>query len=101
MNQNNLNQNKNASPHNLYSFNEEKILEIKNRIEKLSNICQDLNPYQPISEILKIRLADFGILELSDPFKVTNTLLMLLEDNIEELHILCPLSDAEKNHEIL
>lgn len=98
---NQLVQNQNSVLGSISNFNNEKILELQNRIQKLSDICQDLNPYQEISAELQIRLSEFHILELSDPFKVTNTLLMLLEDSIDELHILCPLSEAEKNNEIL
>jgi hypothetical protein len=79
----------------------DKILSLKVRIQKLSNICQELNPYEEIPLPLKERLAEFQIYELSDPFKVTNTLLLLLEDTIDELHILEPLSDSIKLDEIL
>jgi hypothetical protein len=82
-------------------LNAEKITELKARIEKLSAICQDVNPYESVSPELQSRLAEFNILELSDPFKVTNMLLMQLEDSIDELHMLSPLSDAELNNEIL
>ena len=98
---NQLTQNPNFIPGHLSIGNDEKVLELKARIERLSMICQDLNPYQPISHELQTRLSEFHILELSDPFKVTNTLLILLEDAIDELHMLCPLSEAEKAHEIL
>jgi hypothetical protein len=84
----------------LAAINEEKILELKARIQKLGDICQDLNPYQAISPELKLRLNEFNILELSDPFKITNTLLMLLEDSIDELHILSPF-EADHDNEIL
>jgi len=59
----------------------------------LGDICTELNPYAPISDELKMRLMDFHILDLSDPFKVTNTLLMLLEDTIDELHVIKPFDD--------
>jgi hypothetical protein len=85
----------------LVNIDNEKIIELEKRILKLENICQDLNPYQEISNELKIRLSEFHILELSDPFKITNTLLMLLEDSIDEFHILRPLDDLQLNHEIL
>jgi hypothetical protein len=86
---------------NLLLIKDDKILELKMRIQKLSQICQELNPYQEISPELKMKLKDFQILELSDPFRVTNTLLMLLEDAIDELHVLCPLDEEERNNEIL
>jgi hypothetical protein len=68
----------------------EKIEFLEERIKVLGNICNEINPYGPISDDLKMRLLDFNILNLDDPFKVTNSLLMLLEDSIDELHILKP-----------
>lgn len=74
---------------------EEKVRELEARVKKLSDICTELNPYAPITDDLKMRLMDFHILDLSDPFKVTNTLLMLLEDTIDELHIIKPFNEQE------
>ncbi|MBC7537279.1 MAG: hypothetical protein H7281_00540 [Bacteriovorax sp.] len=73
--------------------NDEKILYLEARILKLGEICNDLNPYTPIPEDFKFRLREFNIMEFSDPFKITNALLMLLEDTIDELHILKPFND--------
>ncbi len=72
---------------------QEKIDYLESRIKTLGDICTELNPYAPISDELKMRLMDFHILDLSDPFKVTNTLLMLLEDTIDELHVIKPFDD--------
>ncbi len=74
---------------------QEKVIYLENRIKVLGDICTELNPYAPISDELKMRLMDFNILELSDPFKVTNTLLMLLEDTIDELHVIKPFNEQE------
>ena len=73
--------------------NDEKILYLEDRIKKLGEICTDLNPYMPIPDDFKLRLREFNIMEFSDPFKITNSLLMLLEDTIDELHILKPFND--------
>lgn len=73
-----------------YNPLQEKINMLEARIKVLGDICSEINPYTEISDDLKMRLMDFNILELSDPFKVTNTLLMLLEDTIDELHIIKP-----------
>ncbi|MGZ3787933.1 MAG: hypothetical protein ACXVLQ_05385 [Bacteriovorax sp.] len=75
---------------------EEKILFLESRIKKLGDICNELNPYEPIDEAFRIRLREFNIMELEDPFKVTNALLMLLEDTIDELHVLKPVDETEK-----
>jgi len=73
--------------------NDEKILYLENRIKKLGEICNHLNPYLPITDEFKLGLKEFNILEFNDPFKITNALLMLLEDTIDELHILKPFDD--------
>ena len=39
-------------------------------------------------------ILNFNILELNDPFKVTNALLMLLEDTMDELHVIKPFNDT-------
>lgn len=74
---------------------QEKIEYLEARIKKLGDICSELNPYAPIPDELKMRLMDFNILDLSDPFKITNTLLVLLEDTIDELHIIKPFNEDE------
>lgn len=81
------------SPDEILSPLDEKAAELEARIKKLSDICTELNPYEPISDDLKMRLMDFHILDLSDPFKITNTLLMLLEDSIDELHVIRPFNE--------
>lgn len=81
--------------------NLEKILFLENRIKKLGEICNDLNPYQPIAPEFKLKLREFNIVEATDPFHVTNALLRLLEDAINELHVLKPLSEEEMRIENL
>lgn len=78
---------------------DETIAALEARIKKLGDICQELNPYAPVSEEFKKRLREFHILEFDDPFKITNALLMLLEDSIDELHQLRPLSPEELHKE--
>lgn len=79
----------------------EKINLLENRIKKLGDICNELNPYLPVPPEFKLRLREFNILEVEDPFKITNALLRLLEDSINELHVLKPLSDEEMRIENL
>lgn len=71
------------------------------RIKKLSDICNELNPYAPVDESFKKRLREFNIMEFEDPFKITNALLRLMEDSIDELHQLRPLSPEEMMKENL
>ncbi|MBC7714898.1 MAG: hypothetical protein H7177_16240 [Rhizobacter sp.] len=73
-----------------YNPLQEKIETLEARIKMLGDICSEINPYETIPDELKMRLLDFNIVGLDDPFKVTNTLLMLLEDTIDELHVLKP-----------
>lgn len=74
---------------------QEKIDELETRIKNLSDICTMINPYDKIPSELQMRLLDFNIVALDDPFKVTNALLMLLEDSIDELHILKPFDSTD------
>lgn len=74
---------------------QEKVNHLETRIKKLGDICTELNPYSPIPDDLKIRLLDFNIVDLSDPFKITNALLVLLEDSIDELHMIKPFNEEE------
>ena len=81
--------------------NQEKIQYLENRIKNLGEICNELNPYLPVSPEFKLKLREFNIIEASDPFHVTNALLRLLEDTINELHLLKPLSEEEMRIENL
>ena len=84
----------NESDLSQYNPLQEKIEYLEARIKVLSDICQELNPYEAVSDDLKMRMMDFNILDFSDPFKITNTLLMLLEDTIDELHVIKPFDEA-------
>jgi hypothetical protein len=81
--------------------NQKSIRSLEKRIEVLGDICNELNPYAPISAEFKLKLREFNILDASDPFHVTNALLRLLEDSINELHVLKPLSAEEMQIENL
>lgn len=77
-----------------YNPLQEKVEALEARIKVLSDICNELNPYEKISDELKMKMMDFNIVDFSDPFKITNTLLMLLEDTIDELHIIKPYDES-------
>ncbi len=77
-----------------YNPLQEKIDYLEARIKLLGDICTEINPYESIPDELKMKLLDFNILDLNDPFKVTNKLLMLLEDTIDELHVIKPYDDS-------
>ncbi len=73
----------------------EKIIQLEEKIKKISEICNELNPYQPVAKEFQLRLREFNILEFEDPFKITNSLLILLEDTIDELHLYKPADPQE------
>lgn len=77
-----------------YNPLQEKIDYLEASIKLLGDICTEINPYESIPDELKMKLLDFNILDLNDPFNVTNKLLMLLEDTIDELHIIKPFDDS-------
>lgn len=88
-------QNKNNLAHRLPSVDDRKknIKDLKEKVSKLKKICQELNPYMPINEKIKKDLEQFNIYDTSDPFIITNKLLVLLEDSIDELNGLKQKSD--------
>ena len=59
---------------------------INEKVEKLNLLCTDLDPYKEIPTQFQKELNNIGIFELNDPFVVTNKLVILLEESIEELH---------------
>jgi len=63
-----------------------KIVRLEEEISSLQKICQDLDPYAPLSNEVKCELQRFGIYEFTDPFTITNQLLVTMEDAIEKLH---------------
>ena len=81
---------------NVHEQTLERVSILEEKIAKLSALCQELNPYEPIDEQFKLRLKELNILEFEDPFKITNALLILLEDAIDELHIYKSVDPKEK-----
>lgn len=84
---------------------QEEIIELESKIQELRYICMELNPYREIPDHLKMKLLELNIVELKDPFKVTNALLTMLENAMDELHALKPFlhnedakSDTIQNH---
>ena len=88
-----IRRNQNPDP-SKYNPLQEKIDYLEARIKMLDDICSEINPYATITNELKMKLLNFNILELNDPFKVTNALLMLLEDTMDELHVIKPFNDT-------
>ncbi len=59
--------------------------ELKKKAAVLKKLCQELDPYAPLGARQKKKLASLGVNNLDDPFQITNQLLLLLEDALEEL----------------
>lgn len=70
---------------------EERRLFLEAQVEKLQFICDRLNPYEPIPDYLKKELRQVGLAELLDgsydPFALTNKLILLMENTLEELEL--------------
>ena len=52
-------------------------------LKLLKELCQSIDPFMPLEDHQKEGLSHFGI-EDSDPFKITNQLLALLEENLNK-----------------
>lgn len=63
---------------------EVKLEELESKILELKNIADELNPYDPLSISMKEKLEDLGIPISVDPFRLTNSLLLTMEDSIEQ-----------------
>ncbi len=76
--------NNNDLDHNLLRNHEEYLLALEVKIAGLKELCQDLDPYSPLTDLTKSKLQAFGIKDLENPFTITNQLLLLLENAISE-----------------
>ncbi|TNF03765.1 MAG: hypothetical protein EP326_02050 [Deltaproteobacteria bacterium] len=65
-----------------------RIKQLQELIETLNQICSNLDPYQPIAPAMKQSIEKLNIVVTDDPFTLTNQLVVLLEDAVEELHSL-------------
>lgn len=58
---------------------------LRAKVAKLNAFASDLDPYKPLSEETKAELSALGVVMLDDPFAITNQLVVILEDSIDEL----------------
>lgn len=63
--------------------------ELEFMIGKLHELCINLDPYGDIGDDMKNKLEQFNIYDFSDPFALTNKMLVLLEELKERLNTLC------------
>lgn len=69
---------------NVFINDESYLLNLESRIQKLKSLCQDVDPYGQMSDKIIADLNEVGITETYDPFSITNQLLLMLEDSIQE-----------------
>lgn len=59
-------------------------LSTQEKFNLLHYLCQNLDPYQEISSEMKEMLKKVGITELSDPYEITNQLILMMEDALNK-----------------
>jgi hypothetical protein len=59
---------------------------LNEKVEKLKFITDQLDPYKPLPEVMRLALKEFHLDHEKDPFALTNKLIILLEDALNELH---------------
>ena len=52
-------------------------------LEELKEFCQSFNPYEEMDLETKLRLQAYGVTDFANPFAMTNTILLLLENNLQ------------------
>lgn len=58
--------------------------ELESKILDLKEISHEVNPYEPLPLSIQQKLENCGIPATLDPFRLTNTLLLTMEDAIEK-----------------
>lgn len=68
--------------HHLKELN---LSELNARAELLKQLCLNLDPYNPLSQEDRDELDKLGFKEIDDPFRLTNALILSMEDTLEEI----------------
>jgi hypothetical protein len=58
---------------------------LERRVKKLEKLCQEVDPFIPLTEELKIELSMFGIEHWRDPDHLTKQIILMFEDSVKEL----------------
>ena len=66
-------------------YNDMSLPELHHRAEVLKELCHELDPYSPLKTKDVKRLQGVGIVDIEDPFHLTNTLILYVEDTLEEI----------------
>jgi hypothetical protein len=58
---------------------------LERRVKKLEKLCQEVDPFIPLTEELRIELSMFGIENWRDPDHLTKQIILMFEDSVKEL----------------
>lgn len=58
---------------------------LERRVKKLEKLCQEVDPFIPLSDELKNELSMFGIVNWRDPDHLTKQIILMFEDSVKEL----------------
>ena len=58
---------------------------LERRVKKLEKLCQEVDPFIPLTEELKIELSMFGIEHWRDHDHLTKQIILMFEDSVKEL----------------
>ena len=67
------------------TLNQLDISQLKSRAQTLRRLCEDLDPYSPMTKEDLDLLESLGVYSHHDPFQLTNELIMKMEDTLEEI----------------
>lgn len=67
------------------TLNQLDISQLKSRAQLLRQLCEDLDPYSPLTKEERDLLESLGVYNYNDPFQLTNELIMRMEDTLEEI----------------
>jgi len=67
------------------TLNQLDISQLKSRAQTLRRLCEDLDPYSPMTKEDLDLLESLGVYGHNDPFQLTNELIMKMEDTLEEI----------------
>ena len=68
-----------------YSPQEGQLSLLKNRAKILRGLCHRIDPFREISHEDRELLAELGDFDYRDPFSLTNRLILMTEDTLEEI----------------
>jgi hypothetical protein len=71
-----------------YLMESRNIAELEKQVEELTRLCQEINPFAPLSDKEGAILRDLAINPEDGPYAITNALIFRLENSIEELQTL-------------